>query len=201
MTYSGPYTEKGDIELALLIADGDEKAFKQLYLECLPGLVYTGRKFLKSEESVAEVIQETLVRLWVHREKLRSVDAPRAWIARVFSNECFRYLKKYGLQHIPLEQLHESYTASLPNSTEQVCSLHETDTIIYRAVTGLSPRQREIYTLSREEGLKIPEIALRLGLSYKYVKKTLALALHNIRQQLIRAGKSFLFICIMLFYW
>jgi RNA polymerase sigma factor (sigma-70 family) len=200
LTYSGTYTHKDDNELASLIADGDENAFKELYLKCLPGLVHTGRKFLKSEESVSEVMQETLVRLWVHRDKLRTIDLPRAWIWRLFSNECFRYLKKYGLQHIPLEQLPEFYIASLPNSTEQVCSMHETDKVIYRAITGLSPRQREIYTL-REEGLKIPEIALRLGLSYKYVKKTLALALHHIRQDLVRAGKSFLFICIMLFYW
>lgn len=200
MTHSGPYTEKDDNELASLIADGDENAFKELYLKCLPGLVHTGRKFLKSEESIAEVIQETLIRLWVHREKLRAIDLPRAWIWRVFSNECFRYLKKYGLQHIPLEQLPESYIASLPDSTEQVCSIHETDKAIHRALTSLSPRQREIYALSREEGLKIREIAIRLGLSYKYVKKTLALALHHIRQDLIRAGKSFLFICILFFY-
>ncbi|MBX3241674.1 MAG: sigma-70 family RNA polymerase sigma factor [Chitinophagaceae bacterium] len=198
MNYSRLYIEKGDNELASMIADGDENAFKELYLRCLPGLVSTGRKILKSEELISEVIQEALVRLWVHREKLYGVDSPRAWVWRIFSNECFRYLKKYGLQHVSLESLPEWYAPSLSNSAEQVCLMHETHKVIHQAVTSLSPRQREIYTLSREVGLKTPEIAVKLGLSYKYVKKTLAVALQNIRQALIRSGKSLLFIGIIL---
>lgn len=198
MSYSRPYIETGEHELALLIAEGNEHAFKELYLRCLPSLVTTGRKILKSEEIVADVIQETLVRLWVHREKLLHIDLPRAWVWRIFSNECFRYLKKNGLKLVPLENLPESYTASLWSSAEQACTLHETGKLVHHAVTSLSPRQREIYTLSREDGLKIPEIALRLGLSYRYVKKTLAVAVQNIRRDLVRSGKSFLFICVML---
>lgn len=155
---------------------------------------------LKSKELISEVIQETLVRLWVHREKLRAIESPQGWIWRIFANECFRYLKKYGLQHLPLESLPETYATSMVLSGEQVYSMHETNKLVHLAVKTLSPRQKEIYALSREEGMKVPEIANRLGLSYKYVKKTLALAMHNIRQDLIRSGKSFfILLSIMLF--
>lgn len=191
MASFNPYNEKSEKELAILIANGDEVAFKALYLSVLPSLINTGRKILKSEDIVCEVIQEALIRLWVHREKLRSVVSANAWVYRIFSNECFRYLKKYGLQHIPLDDVAEIdiYPTQVYNSTEQVCTLRETNKIIHSAVSTLSPRQREIYVLSREQGLKVSEIAIKLGLSNRYVKKTLTIALQNIRHVLAKSGK------------
>lgn len=146
---------------------------------------------LKSEDAVAEVLQETLIRLWVHRDKLRDVQSPRAWVFRIFSNECFRYLKKYGLQAVPLEMVGEAQLPAAANGPEEVVYLHETRRIVRDAVDRLSPRQREIYQLSREQGLRIHEIAAELGLASKYVKKTLTVAVHNVRRQLHKAGKFY----------
>lgn len=200
MASHNPYIEKSENELATLIADGNENAFKGFYLKVLPNLVNLGRKILKSEDAVSEVIQEALIRLWVHREKLRGVGSAHAWVYRIFSNECFRYLKKYGLQHVPLDDVAEidTYSTQVYNSTEQFCAVRETRQIIHSAVSSLSPRQREIYVLSREQGLKVSEIAVKLGLSNRYVKKTLSLALHNIRHILAKSGKVSLLIGVFL---
>lgn len=193
-----PYYNNDEKELAFLISEGNEAAFKQLYNLLLPSLAGSGIKLLKSQEAVAEVIQETLIRVWVHREKLREVNHPRAWIYRIFSNECFRYLKKYGLQHIPLETVADNTLNEGLNNAELAYSMKETTAIISHVVTSLSPRQRQIYKLSREQGLKIPEIAAELGLASKYVKKTLMVALHTIRRQLIKAGKLYFLLLLFL---
>jgi len=190
LTSNLPYNEKDEKELASLIAGGDETAFTELYRRLLPWLSGTGIRILKSEAAVAEVIQESLMRLWLHREKLRTVNYPRSWVFRIFSNECFRYLKKYGMPYIPLDVVSEEQLPAGVNSSEQAFSMRETRNIIHNAVDSLSPRQRQIYKLSREQGLRIPEIAQELGLASKYVKKTLIVALHAIRRQLVRAGKA-----------
>jgi RNA polymerase sigma-70 factor (ECF subfamily) len=192
-----PYKDISEKELAVLIAGGDEPAFRELYRRLLPYLSGSGMKMLKSGDAVAEVLQESLIRLWVHREKLRDVHSPRAWVYRIFSNECFRYLKKHGLKVLPLEAVEDVYLPETAGGPEQHYSMRETRHIIHDAVESLSPRQREIYRLSRERGLKIPEIAEELGLASKYVKKTLMVALHNIRRQLVRAGKTYLLLLIL----
>lgn len=197
MTSSLPYIDISEKELAARIADGDEAAFKELYRRLLPYLSGSGMKMLKSEDAVAEVLQESLIRLWVHRERLRDIHSPRAWVYRIFSNECFRYLKKYGLKVLPLEAVEEAFLPGAGGGPEQHFSMRETSHIIHDAVQSLSPRQREIYRLSRERGLKISEIAAELGLASKYVKKTLMVALHNIRRQLVRAGKTYLLLLIL----
>lgn len=184
------YHEMNEQALVALVANGDELAFKHLYRLLLPHLAGTGIKILRSREAVSEVIQECLLRVWMNRQKLHGVRHPRAWIFRIYSNECFRYLRKNGLQFLSIETLQESELSFSHNNAERAYAMRETQQLIYKAVTSLSPRQREIYTLSRERGLKISEIAAHLGLTSKYVKKTLIVALHSIRQRLLEAGKS-----------
>lgn len=181
-----------DKELFARIAEGDESAFNQLYYLLLPVLTGITMKLLKSEEAVKEVLQESLIRLWMNRDKLPGIDHPRAWLFTIVSNECYRYLYKHGLQQRaagawqalqPHPELHGS------PKTEMDFSFAETKRLIAQAVRGLSDRQRMIYLLSREEGLRIPEIAGKLGLSANYVKKTLMVALQRIREYLQNAGR------------
>ena len=134
MTSSLPYTNISEKELAALIADGNEAAFKELYRRLLPYLSGSGMKMLKSEDAVAEVLQESLIRLWVHREKLHDVQSPRAWVYRIFSNECFRYLKKHGLKVLPLEAVGDVYLPEAAGGPEQHYSMRETRHIIHDAV-------------------------------------------------------------------
>ncbi len=179
-------------ELFHLVSEGDENAFNQLYLLLLPSLGGFIFKILKSEAAVKEVIQESLVRLWLNRDKLSEISYPKTWFFKIVSNECYRYLRKHGLQQRLAEQVQHHQTAAdtnLLHHTEMEVSFRETKRIIFRAVQSLSPRQRTIYKLSREEGLRIPEIAEKLGLSVHYVKKTLMRALHLIRLKLVEAGR------------
>lgn len=180
------YNEK---ELFSLIAEGDETAFKQLYIQLQPQLVGFIIKILRSEDAVMEVVQESLVRFWLNRDKLPGITYPRSWLFKIVSNECHRYFRKHGLHQRRLDNLPDADAGGGANTTELDLSFRETQRLIHQSVVSLSPRQREIYLLSREKGLRIPEIAAALGLSTKYVKKTLMLALRIIRRKLVEAGK------------
>lgn len=181
------YTEK---ELFALVGEGDEAAFKELYRRLQPILIGFITKLLRSDRDAMEIVQESLLRLWLNRDKLADLEYPRTWLMRVVTNECYRYFRKHGLQDrllSTLEQQNNGTAAAL--TTEQELSYRETQRIISNAVLGLSNRQREIYVLSRGHGLKTAEIAQKLQVSPKYVKKTLAIALGVIRKKLIESGK------------
>ena len=177
------YNEK---ELFGLIAEGDEEAFNRFYETLLPDFAAYIFKLLKSQEAVSEVIQESLIRLWINRDKLPEIEQPRAWFLKILSNECYRYLRKHGLQQLPANK---APVVVSDTETERYISYKETQSLIQKAVLNLSPRQRTVYQLSREEGLKLPEIAAKLGLSRDYVKKVLMTALGHIRQKLAEDGR------------
>jgi RNA polymerase sigma-70 factor (family 1) len=186
-------------ELLLLIAEGNEAAFNQFYLELLPKVTPFLFKMLKSEEAMQEVLQEALTRFWLSRDKLPKIDNGPGWFFRILSNECYRYLRKNGLRQRRTEQLdiQQEAQTSVSRQTELDLSFRETQRIIAQAVDSLSPRQRTVYKMSREQGLTLPEIAAGLGLTRDYVKKTLMAALQVIRKKLTEAGRFMILVAII----
>ena len=170
------------------IAEGDEQAFEQLYDLLKPTIVGYVTKLMKTDEAATEVIQEAMIRFWLNRDKLPEIEYPPAWLFRIIANECYRYFRKHGLQQRLLTALSES-SSDLSHQTEMDLSYRETQRIIQDVIQSLPDRHREIYRLSREEGLKMQEIAGKTGLSYRYVKKVLMAALKIIREKLIKAGR------------
>ena len=66
--------------------------------------------------------------------------------------------------------------------------LKEVHQLIIEAVGQLPAQRRRIYQMSRDEGMKIPEIAERLGISPNTVKNTLVMSLGFIRKYLAERG-------------
>jgi RNA polymerase sigma-70 factor (family 1) len=170
------------------IAKGDERAFEQLYDMLKPRIVGYVIKLMKTEDAATEVIQEAMIRFWLNRDKLPEIQHPPAWLFRIIANECYRYFRKHGLQQRLLSALSKS-SSDISRQTEMDLSYRETQRIIQEVVHSLPQRHQEIYRLSREEGLKMQEIADKTGLSYRYVKKVLMATLKIIREKLAKTGR------------
>lgn len=199
MDKSNLFREK---QLFQLIAGGDEAAFNEFYLTLVTDCSAYVYRLVRSQEGVKEILQESLIRLWLHRDKLTDVEYPRAWLFRIISNECSRYLGKHGFENNLRASLDQNdFAAAIPavNQTEIDVSYRETKRIIAEAVSSLPPQRRQIYQLSREAGLTLPEIAERLNVSRDYVKKALMAALQFIRQKLMEAGRAIPLLILMLF--
>lgn len=180
------------------IAAGSERAFKEAYSILLADFGSYILKMVKSQDALNEVLQESLIRLWINRDKLPDLESPRAWFFRILANECYRYLQKNSFSHVETDSLVETLGHS---DTEQQLAFRETQRLIQEALLDLSPRQLTIYRMSREQGLSLPEIAKELGLSRDYVKKVLMTALEKIRKSLIAAGYSYsALLCFKIFF-
>ena len=194
------YQSYNEHELFRLIAEGDEGAFNHFYSRFLPQFVPYVFRLVKSEYAVNEVIQETLLKLWINRDKISSVKEPRFWFFKIVANECYRYLQKNKLQEFRHKEIKNKRNAELEIvGPEHYFSFKETKLLIHEAVLSLSPQQQRIYRMSREEGMKLPEIAETLNLSRDYVKKVLMRALYLIRENLVVHGKLPL-ISLLLFF-
>jgi RNA polymerase sigma-70 factor (ECF subfamily) len=192
-----PYKESG---LYTLISEGNEEAFNEFYLSVLPEFSSYLMSLLKSKEAVNDVLQEALIRFWLSRDKLPGIDNPKAWLSRIISNECYRYLRKqsdYQKSTKTLDQPQE-LEGELLYQTDMDLTFRETQGLIRGIVQDLSPRQKSIYQLSRESGLTIPQIADKLGVSSNYVRKTLVLSLKLIQKRLKEAGVSLPMVLLLL---
>ena len=177
MSASPPYDEK---KLLCKIAEGDEEAFRQLfhyYNKQLRPFVW---KLTRSTQAADEVLQEVFLKIWLHREKLAGLDNPRAYILRIVSNESMNYLRALAKGSRLFYEIGQNPVVESPSPEESVF-YRETEQVINEAIGQLPRACQQIYRMSREESMRIPEIASELNLSNNTVKNQLVKALRIIR--------------------
>lgn len=183
------YDHLRERELFNRIAEGDEEAFKLVYQHFMTLLSGAVMQLVKTEADVAEVLQESFMRVWLNRDKFPEIAQPGGYVRRIIINECYRHIKKNQVRDKLHQNLNTSADLQVAHLADQRVELTETKALIQHAISEMSPRQYTIYALSREQGKRIPEIAEKLELSQDYVKKTLATALKKIRKKLRQSGK------------
>jgi RNA polymerase sigma-70 factor (ECF subfamily) len=179
------------------IAEGDEKAFSELFHLYLTKLYPFAIRLTRSESAVEEIIQETFIKVWLSRDKLPEMDNPGGWIFRVAANKCYDWLRAQALDN----RLFSTAAAEQPaeETTHQWLDSKELRQLIQQAIGTLPVQRKKIYLMSRVEGRTIPEIAEALDLSPNTVKNALVTSLKTIREFLAEHGIT-LFILNLLFF-
>jgi RNA polymerase sigma-70 factor (family 1) len=179
-----------DKTLFVSIAEGDEWAFLMLFERYAPLIRPFARHITHSEGDAEDIIQETFIRVWLHRDKLTEIHNIKSWLFTVAAHECMRYMRQ--------KLTYEKKTRELVNHSLQpgeaspldFVQLNEINRIVREAVNAMPPQRKLIYQMSRDQGLKPAAIATQLVLSVGTVKNVLSLALKEIREHLIRSGIS-----------
>lgn len=189
LSIPGSYTEK---ELQLKIAEGDEAAFREIfqrYVELIRKNLYS---VTKSDVATDDLVQETFLRIWLHRDKLPETEHFRSWALHIAYNLGFTYLRNIKMHQKLVGQLQVAAPDPVQFEPEQATQFTMLSGLIKQTVEKLPGQQRKIYRLSRESGLRPGEIAVKLGLSESTVKNTLTRALKNIREAISNAGYGLL---------
>ena len=170
-----------DKALFRLVAEGDEEAFRQLFHHYNKMLQPFVLRLTRSPQAAEEVLQEVFLKMWLHREKLAAADSPKAYIIRIVNNESVNYLRAQARNGKLLAKLQPLTVGEAP-SPEQSFFYKEMEAQLNEAVEQLPQACRRIYRMSREQYMRIPEIAHHLNLSDSTVKNQLIKALKNLRR-------------------
>jgi RNA polymerase sigma-70 factor (family 1) len=184
-------------ELLLLISEGDERAFYQFYEKYTDIIHPFLKKYSTSDAEIKDILQETFIKVWLHRDKLHEVQNIKGWLykmaARTFLNHLAK--EKNARQRIR----HLTQTSQGEYTLHNVVYTKEIELAIRQAVDNLSEQKRKIFSLNRDQDLKPGEIAARLDMPLSTVKNQLSAALKEIRQHLINSGLGPLTVaCILL---
>ena len=132
--------------------------------------------YLHDVEQVEDVVQDCFVRLL---EATNEPQNSRAWLYTAVRNRCIDLLR----QHNPLltDIQPKDLDGLISDDEAQERSISEAR--LWEAIDGLPSRCREIFLLSKRDGLTYREIAQRLGLSEKTVEHQVSKALKRLRGQ------------------
>jgi RNA polymerase sigma-19 factor, ECF subfamily len=174
------YTEQ---ELLRLAANGDEAAFTILFNLYKHRLYSYLLKLSGSAEMTEDVIQEIFLKLWDQRTSMGKIEQFGAYIFRMAQHRIVNSFKRSAKETLILAELRRQTKAPVSEAEDNL-SAREVQLRFHEALQKLSPRQKLIYQLSRDQGLKHDEIAQRLHISRSTVNNHMILALRMIRDHL-----------------
>lgn len=128
--------------------------------------------YINNVEDVEDVVQDCFVRLLEVSVEPRNV---RAWLYAAVRNRCIDLLRQSSHSVEPLAVGLEAPT----DEEQQERSLREAR--LWEAIDALPARCREVFLLSKRDGLTYAQIAQRLGLSEKTVEHQVSKALKRLR--------------------
>ena len=132
--------------------------------------------YLKDLDDAEDTVQDCFVRL------LEMEDEPencRAWLYTAVRNHCIDQLRKS--KGAETDILPEDLEGTISDDEAQERSVHEAE--LWAAIDALPARCREIFLLSKRDGLSYSDISQRLGLSEKTVEHQISKALKRLRNQ------------------
>jgi RNA polymerase sigma-70 factor (family 1) len=167
-------------ELLARIAEGDGRAFGIIFHH-YRRKIYSFAFHLSGDAAQAdELVQETFLKVWLHRDKIPHILRFDNWLFTIARNQVFDMLKKLAREAGFRRQI-AGLLDPEANPVEDRLLTRENELRLQQALDQLPPRQRQIFTLSRHQGMKHEEIADHLSISRHTVKTHLVQALKTLR--------------------
>ncbi len=169
--------ENGDEKLIQRLKEGDEKAFRQIYLKYHKELYTVAVKYLRSKDLADDAVHDIFVKLWDNRDKLEKSGSLSGFLFTSIKNHVLnmvsarkRKLKKKIKLAYEKDQDHEQAGKNIPFSKYQK--------LYQEAVNKLPEARKKVFILRVEDGLTNQEVADYLDIS-----------IHTVKSQYYKASK------------
>ena len=188
--------------LVLRLIEGDEDAFCELYAAYKNRLIYFAMRFLKSREYAEDIFQDAFAVVWQGRRFINPDASFSAYLYTIVRNRILNQLRDLSNQDKLREQI-LSQAVNYTNETKDEIIANALRQFISRALQQLTPRQREIFQMSRERQMSHREIAEVLGISVNTVQESISISLRTLRTYLeknsiVGADLILLLVCLNL---
>ncbi len=168
-----------EAELIQGLKRGEYSSYETLFKMHYARFVNFVATLISDREAAKDLVQEAFMKVWVNREKLDE--------SLSIGNYLYVLVKRATFNFIRDRKFAESLTEELLNSESRTDNSIDARDAIRRIEDGverLPAKRREVFLMSRKEGLSNKEIAEELSLSVKTVERHITLALSDLRKNL-----------------
>jgi RNA polymerase sigma-70 factor (family 1) len=186
------YSTYSDEQLLAFVKKHDVAAFTEIYNR-FRGLLYIyARKITNDGVNAEDIVQDIFIKLWDNRASLVLKSSLSSYLYTAVRYKFFDLVAHQKVRS-DYAALFQRYLDVSENPVEEYINEKELTLLIEREVANLPDKMRQIFELSRNNGLSHKEIALQLGIAEKTVKNQVNNALKTLRTKLGAAAFLMLF--------
>lgn len=170
------------------LAETRKLNFSRIYSLYFPKLVRFACEYVVSSEDAENIVQDLFLFLWEHPELTQTLNNINAYLFTLIKNRCIDFLRhkvltdnrKDSIDNVQNKELQLKMYA-LQQFDENLLSINDIETLLNNAINNLPEKCREIFILSRMNGLKHKDIAEKMDLSVNTVENHIALAIKKLK--------------------
>lgn len=173
----------------------DRKSFEHIYYLYGQRLINFACNFLPGKHAAEDLVHDSFIKLW---DRYHGKDMS-SWAPLIFTivrNSCLDHQRHASMENNLFKSRLENTEDSerlfsllmLGDVSDQVTIYRQLETELHQIIEKLPARCREIFLLSRYEGMSNKDIAIRLGISEQAVKNQVSKAMKVLKQSLVGDG-------------
>jgi RNA polymerase sigma-70 factor (ECF subfamily) len=164
-----------------------DSSLEELFNYYYPRLFNFSKSFLKIEDGINDIIQEVFVKIWQNRKSIKNTATFNSYIFTITRNLLLNELRSRLKNQNIKEEIRKLSVVSEYSLLEQI-EYQDLKNKVDNIVNELPERQKEIFILSRIEGLSHKEIAEKLKISTKTVEYHITLTVKSLKKELKNLG-------------
>jgi RNA polymerase sigma-70 factor (ECF subfamily) len=170
------------------IKQDDRDAFEMLFRKYYSILCNFGYRYISDHSIIEDMVQETFIKFWEHRKQLSHGRAIKSYLFQMVRNEILNHQKHHSIKQKALAELKYEQDCfglnDLAGDDDNNQKLEQLRSEFKAALAELPDRCKEIFLMSRDDGLTYREIADVLDLSIKTVETQMSRAFKKMRHSL-----------------
>lgn len=137
---------------------------------------------VKSKANAQDITQTIFMKLWKNRKKLEHIKSMDDYLFILSKNACMDYFRKASRKkEISTDVFDEFLLSRIVSSSEKRIDALSDIEELRHVIESLPSKRRDIFIMSRFDGLSNDEIASILGVSKKTVENQISLATKKIK--------------------
>lgn len=172
------HTEK---ELTKMLSKGDAFAFEVLFYKYRNKVKGFAKKMVPAQVDPEEIVQEVFVKLWLKKEMVNPEKDFQSYLFSIAKNLILDYIKSAVNRKLYFVGEHFQQDLLVEENAEYIVDGAEEK--LQKLINQIPERRREIFILSRFEGLTYKQIAGRLNISENTVDSQIRNALAFLRKE------------------
>lgn len=180
-------------DLLLLLKQGNEDAFDEIYHLHSARLYSNLLKLVKSEDLAMDLLQDLYIKLWNNRSGIDVDKSIGAYLFSIAKNLAIDFFRRAARESVLQNHLITVGT-ELYNHVDDALFHKETAAVLNKAIHALPPQQQKIFNLCKMEGRSYEEAASILGISSATVGNQLVRALKSVRTAMMNSQDAMIVI-------